>query len=238
MSKNKKNVYFTKNTENAIVQYNKECNSLIKQQIYRDEIEYPINKLVENIINRFKFPYFDQATENLKNDVISFVIMNIHRYDQKKGKAFSYFSILVKNYLIMGNNENYKFKKIQQVIDSSDFDQSFYLVDEDKHYKQQNDMPEFIELLIQYWENNINFIFSKKHDIMIADAIINLFKISGNIENHNKKSLYLMIREMTGLRTQYITSVVNKMKVHNEKLMNIYYTNGYFDVNSPITKTF
>lgn len=236
--KRKKNVYFTKETEDAIVEYNNEDDPLIKQKIYRKKIEYPINKLVENIINRFKFPYFKEATENLQSDVVSFIIMNIHKYDQEKGRAFSYFSILVKNYLILGNNENYKFKKSQQIIDPANPDHSFDLVDEDKHRKQQSDMPEFIYLLIKYWENNINRIFSKKQEIMIADAILNLFKRSGNIENFNKKALYVMIREMTGLRTQYITAVVNKMKTHNEKLMNEYYMNGYFNIDYPITNTF
>lgn len=234
----KRNIYFTKETENAIVEYNNETDPTIKQKIYRAKIEKPINKLVENIINRFKFPYFNDVTENLQADVVSFIIMNIHKYDQNKGKAFSYFSILVKNYLIQGNDENYKFRKIQQVIDPANPDHSFDLIDEDKHKKQNNDMPEFIDLLIQYWDNNINKIFSKKQEIMIADAILNLFKMSENIENFNKKSLFLMIREMTGLKTQYITSVVNKMRVHHDKLKEKYYTGGYFDVNDPITNIF
>ena len=37
------------------------------------------------------------------------MVMNIHKYDHTKGsKAFSYFSVVAKNYLILHNNNNYK----------------------------------------------------------------------------------------------------------------------------------
>ena len=36
-------------------------------------------------------------------------MLNIHKYDHTKGsKAFSYFSVVCKNYLILHNNANYK----------------------------------------------------------------------------------------------------------------------------------
>ena len=34
--------------------------------------------------------------------------MNMHKFTEGKGKAFSYFSIVAKNYLILHNNNNYK----------------------------------------------------------------------------------------------------------------------------------
>ncbi|MEO1955537.1 MAG: hypothetical protein ABGX42_02940, partial [Gammaproteobacteria bacterium] len=46
------------------------------------------------------------------------------------------------------------------------------------------------------------------------------------IENFNKKALYILIREMTGIRTQYITKVINVMKKHNVRLINEFKTTG------------
>ncbi len=48
-------------------------------------------------------------------------------------------------------------------------------------------------------------MFKKKKDIDIAYAIIELMKRKDEIENFNKKSLYLLIREMTGVNTNQIT---------------------------------
>ena len=42
------------------------------------------------------------------------------------------------------------------------------------------------------------------------------------IENFNKKSLYILIREMTNVNTSQITRVTNVFKKHYAKLLNIY----------------
>ena len=94
----------------------------------------------------------------------------------------------------------------------------------DKVAKEDNKL--FVKLLIKYWEENIYKVFSKEREIAVADAIVELFRRSGTIENFNKKALYILIREMTGIRTQYITKVINIMKKHNVKLINEFKTTG------------
>ena len=80
--------------------------------------------------------------------------------------------------------------------------------------------------MLKYWDENLNFVFSKKRDLQIADAILELFRRSEHIENFNKKHLYLLIREMTDYKTHYITKVVNVMKKHQKKLLNDYLEHG------------
>jgi len=229
-------IYFSQKTENAIMLYNEETNPVKKSLIYKQSIEKPLNKLVENIINRFKFPYMQEMSISLKEDVISFLILNMDKYNSNKGKAFSYFSILAKNYLIIGNNDEYKHKKSQLIINPHDVEVGIDVIDEAQDKIINDDTPEFIKLMIRYWELNLPSIFSKRYEMMIADAIINLFKRCKNIENFNKKSLYVMIREMTGLKTQYITSVVNVMKKHNKELLRKYQKSGYFDPDEVLIK--
>ena len=49
------------------------------------------------------------------------MVMNMHKYDHTKGsKAFSYFSIVAKNYLILHNNNNYKKYKLTDEMDALD----------------------------------------------------------------------------------------------------------------------
>lgn len=153
----------------------------------------------------------------------------MNKYQQEKGRAFSYFSILAKNYLILGNNEHWKYKKSSHRIDTNASEHAFDIIDEDQDQKQNDDTPEFVRLMLEYWETHLASVFSKRQEMMIADAVLTLFRRSINIENFNKKALYLMIREMTGLRTQYITAVVNKMREHNDVLMEEYNAIGYFD---------
>jgi len=226
--------YFTQSTENAIVQYNEESNPILRSKIYREKIEVPLNKLVENIINRFKFPYFQETLGDLQAEVVSFLVLNMGKYEQQKGKAFSYFSILAKNHLILNNTDEYKHRKLDQRIDNTENDKIFEIIDEDQDRRANDDVPEFVKMMVIYWENNLSYIFTKRQEMMIADAIITLFKRSHSIENFNKKALYLMVREMTGLRTQYITAVVNKMREHIIILQEDYNSTGYFNTNESI----
>ena len=99
---------------------------------------------------------------------------------------------------------------------------------EDNFYQDQvgSEYNEFKDLMLQYWDKNLTKVFSKKRDIQIADAILELFRRSQFIENFNKKHLYLLIREMTDCKTHYITKVVNVMKTHQKKMLNEYLDYG------------
>ena len=117
--KSKKKLYFGPEVQDAIVRYNTNPNNhVLRNKIYQEEIHAAFDKLAENIINTFKFTYFDMPFEDVKHEVVAFCVMNIHKYDHTKGsKAFSYFSIVAKNYLILHNNANYK--KLKSHTDTS-----------------------------------------------------------------------------------------------------------------------
>ena len=67
--------------------------------------------------------------------------------------------------------------------------------------------------------------FNKQRDIQIADSIIYLFKTRDNIENYNKKAIYILVKERTGVNSQYITNVITQIKHIYGKLY-IQYKNG------------
>jgi hypothetical protein len=220
----KNKIYFTQQTEDAIIEYNKTEDPHKRNQIYREHIKYPFEKLAENVLNTFKFSYFDVPKEDVQMEVVSLLIQKIHMFKEGKGKAFSYFSIVAKNYLIITNNSNYKrYKKtdlLSQMPQTWNPENDFY------DSEQGDEFSEFKELMLQYWDKNLTKVFTKKRDIQIADAILELFRRSQYIENFNKKHLYLLIREMTDCKTHYITKVVNVMKTHQKKMLNDYLDYG------------
>ena len=104
--KKKKGVqYFTQETEDAIVRYNKSTNQQEKEKIYHRYIHYAFFKLTENIIHTFKFYYTEvENIEDLQHEVITFLLSKMHLYDQTRGsKAYSYFGTIAKRYLIISN---------------------------------------------------------------------------------------------------------------------------------------
>jgi hypothetical protein len=222
--KKKSKVYFTMDTEQAIIEYNKTTDQRTRNKLYSERIQYPFEKLAQNILNTFKFSYFDVSKEDVQMEVVSTLIEKIHMFQEGKGKAFSYFSIVAKNHLILKNNGNYKrFKKTALL---SEMPETWNPENDFKEVEFGEELNEFKELMLRYWDQNLTRVFTKKRDIQIADAVLELFRRSQHIENFNKKHLYLLIREMTDCKTHYITKVVNEMKKHQTKMLNDYLDYG------------
>lgn len=225
--KKTKHYYFNQTTENAIIRYNNTEDVVLKNVIYNEHISYPFDKLAENIIHTFKFYYFDVPSEQVKHEVVSFLVMNMHKFKEGKGKAFSYFSIVAKNYLILHNNKNYKNYKIHDKMDVLDYG------DHISDKQGEKDIAEFnktyVDEMLDYWENNLTNIFKRQKDILVADAVLEMFRRRENIENFNKKALYILIREMTGSKTQHITRIVNVMKKYNIRLQTEFANSGQID---------
>ena len=228
--KAKSRMYFTQITENAIIRYNGSEDSVLRNRIYNDHIAYAFDKLAENIIHTFKFYYFDVPSEQVKHEVVSFLVMNIHKFKEGKGKAFSYFSIVAKNYLILNNNNNYKKMKSHRELDILDFKRN--LSSEAQVSADKETYEEFTDMMLDYWENNLPNIFKRHKDILVADAVLELFRRSQNMENFNKKALYVLIREMTGSNTQHITRVVNVMKKYYKRLFKEFQFSGSIDTSN------
>lgn len=225
--KKKSNIYFSKLTEDAIVEYNNSDDIKIRNKIYNEEISAAFDKLAENILNTFKFSYFQCSHEEVQKEVVSNLVSNIHKYKQENGKAFSYFSIIAKNFLILYNNGNYKkFKKHVSVDDEESASNQLELTLSPTSTSSKKELSEFFYLMIKYWDKNIEKLFKKEHELKIAFAVLEVFRNSDRIENFNKKALYLYIREMTNCKTQNITKVVNKMKSHQKKITIEYIETG------------
>ena len=228
--KKTKHYYFNQTTENAIVRYNKTDDVVLKNKIYNEHISYPFDKLAENIIHTFKFYYFDVPSEQVKHEVVSFLVMNMHKFQEGKGKAFSYFSIVAKNYLILHNNKNYKNYKIHDKMDVLDYGNNIRAKQELKEVASFN--REYVDQMLEYWNENLTNIFRRQKDILVADAVLELFRRSQNMENFNKKALYVLIREMTGSNTQHITRVVNVMKRYYKRLFKEFQSTGSIDTSN------
>ena len=85
---------------------------------------------------------------------------------------------------------------------------------------------EYLDQLADYWRNNLTTVFKRKKDLDVANAVVELIDMKDNIDNFNKKALYILIREMTDSNTQHITRVINVMKKHHNQLQKSYLATG------------
>tara|TARA_B100000745_G_C20048070_1_gene357393 strand:- start:25 stop:744 length:720 start_codon:yes stop_codon:yes gene_type:complete len=226
--------YFHQGTEDAIVRHNKEDRPYMRERIYNEHIRYAFEKLAENIIHTFKFYYFDVPSVDVVHEVVSFLYMNMHKFTEGKGKAFSYFSIVAKNYLILHNNNNYK--KMKQHDDYSVTDYKRNPTTEMRVKDNKEMQVEYITILANYWRNNLTSVFKRKKDLDVANAVIELIDMKDRIDNFNKKALYILIREMTDSNTQHITRVINVMKKHHKTLKRNFELSG--SINTKFTGSY
>lgn len=221
VKKKKQNIYFTQETEDAINEYNRTEDPIERNIIYTKRIHPAFYKLAEIMIHRFKFYNFDIPHEDVKHEVVTFLHEKLNKYDGDSGfKAFSYFSIVAKNYLIAENNKNYYLYKKRHNIEAIDAERN--IVNEQLRSEFIDEQRDFLDIFVEVVEKFLPLIFVKNRDVQVADSILYLFKTRENIENYNKKALYILIRERTGIKTQYITNVITKFKLVYGRLYESY----------------
>jgi len=226
--KRKNKRYFTKITEIAINAYNGCDDQKLKNKIYNRFIHYPFDKMAENVIHTYKTYYFDVPYEDVKANVVAFLNEKIHKFNGDNGRAFSYFTVVARNYLFNENNANYARMKSRD--DLTKVDSSRNIVNEVVSQQMQESKSDFIDHYTQYIDYHLDDLFVKDRDKAIADSINELFKNRNDLYSYNKKALYILIRERTGVHTQYITKVVGKLKLIYAELYTEYNKTGHITV--------
>lgn len=218
--------YFTQITEMAINAYNRCDDQKLKNKIYNRFIDYPFNKLVENVIHTYKTYYFNVSYEDVKANVVAFLNEKIHKFNGDNGRAFSYFTVVARNYLFNENNQNYARMKAHTNVDAIDAERD--VVNETYVAQNLEFQSAFMDFFTDYMDLHIKRLFPKERDQKIADSLNELFRLRANLYSYNKKALYILIRERTGVSTQYITKIVGRYK--------IIYSQLYSDYNKGIIK--
>jgi len=210
--KKKNNDYFTKIHENAILEYIGCKDRDRRNEIYRDIVQPAFVEMINKIVFTYKFTNLPNI-ENLKDECEIHLITVLSNFDSSKGsKAFSYFSVITKNWFIA------KVKKTAiQLRREAGYDEiskqmemehlSIYNTYDDERIKK-----EFMEHLwneIKKWEKQ-NL---KENERKILEAIKILFADADTIEIFNKKAIYLYIREITNLNTKQVLNNLNKFRI-------------------------
>ena len=170
----KSKIYFGTPAQEAIIEYNKSKDPAERSKIYEERIKFPFEKLAENVLNTFKFSYFDVSKKDIQTEVVSTMVEKMHMFKEGKGRAFSYFTIIAKNHLILKNNGNYKRWKQNSLL--SAMPETWNPENDFFESEENNEFKEFKQIMLNYWDRNLNVVFNKKRDLQIADAILELFR--------------------------------------------------------------
>lgn len=224
MTKNKKEEaekshYFTSDHEDAIVKYALTKNSQIRTKLYIDFIEPAFNEMVDKIVYTYRFNSLPNI-ESLQEECKIWLTTILDKFDVSKGsKAFSYFSVITKNWFIHKTKKSAQRTKREICPEeiSKELEQEYLSVN--NGYLTKREEIEFWKFLmeeIHLW-NDINF---KENELKVVKAIGVLFDNIDNIEIFNKKAIYLYIRELTGLNTKQVVNNLNRIREYYKQFKN------------------
>lgn len=209
--KSKNKYYFTEITEKAIVDY---CNTeslAIRSDLYIKHIQPAFDELVDKIVYTYKFTSLENI-EYHKDDCKIWLTTILGKFDPSQGKkAFSYFSVVTKNWFT--HKAKKQTKKNRREVNYDEMVREVEAVSTGKDASLLNEIEEK-----EFWQSLLTEINSwqslklKPNEQKVLNAVVTLMENIEQIEIFNKKAVYLYMREITGLNTKQIVSALNKMR--------------------------
>tara|TARA_R100001443_G_scaffold116783_1_gene138480 strand:- start:609 stop:1157 length:549 start_codon:yes stop_codon:yes gene_type:complete len=167
--------------------------------------------MVDKIVYTYKFTNLPNI-DDLRAECKVWLTTILNKYDPNKGsKAFSYFSVITKNWFIHKVKQTSKRsqREVDYEIAAKEINEK-YVTTNNKYYEAREN-KEFWEHLwkeIESWDSTMMNENEKK----VYKAVKILLNSVDEIEIFNKKAVYLYLRELTGLNTKQVVSQLNKMR--------------------------
>ncbi len=219
MEKRKKsNIYFGKQLQKIIIQYNQQANPVIRQELYKTHIDTAFRKIANALIFKYRIQQRIQNSQTLLLETLSNMIQKMDGYDPSRGSGFTYFTVIARNFILeqldRGIRHNDKFKSINQV---NDYGEQINLLESCsyEHWSHERD-KQYSEILlslvfkqlVQEIENDIILQLKNKNQIQVANAVLQLIRDVDLIKNFNRKAIMLYITEMTDQNPELINRVL------------------------------
>jgi hypothetical protein len=216
-------LYFTSDTQKAIVAYQTCDSHKERTRLYLEEILPAFEKLVENLINIHKFSGLHDSYDDLKNDCITFLFESIRKFDGNRGtNAFSYFNIVAKNWLIIRTKQ--KSNRLKRNISIDDPDaittRELKIVEDHSMIPAQDEIIDSRNFIIMLNEMLLTIRDSVKtqNELACINSIITIFENIDELDLLNKSALLLYLRELSGLTPKQLTATLHVLKKHYRRI--------------------
>lgn len=221
--KDEKKLYFNSDTQAAIVAFQKETDKKQRNLLYSERILPAFEKLVENMINIYKFAGLHDSYEDLKHDCISFLFETIPKFDETRGtRAFAYFNIVAKHWLLIKTKQKTQKSKrsvyLDDPVNMSVHDQD--LIEEHNTVPSQDfliDSSRSSEAILSTLYE-IRTKVKTENELTCINSIITVFENVDDIDLLNKGAVLLYMRELSGLSPKQLTTTMHNIKKHYKKL--------------------
>jgi hypothetical protein len=215
----KSKIYFTSENEEAIIKYNKSNDSIEKEMLFTKLIYPAFYKIAENVYNKYKITWINGSFRDIMNDCIVFMFERLHMYKGERGKAFSYYTIIARNYFWYTSTQSYK-----EVTTNVDFE-TFWVEAEDAALEMEYDserfdrVDNFVAKIIPYMKENMQYMMGNEEQIEIGYLALEYF--SGDVVELTRKEIQKDIATKAGILhygndkcKMVITKALNRLKIY------------------------
>ena len=218
-----RNLYFTLETQDSLIAFQNTESEDEKHKVYVEKIQPAFEKLVENLIFVYGFKTAYDSFEDLKTDCVSFLYESIHKWKPERGtKAFSYFNVVAKNWLIIKSRQQNKRMKRHVSVDAPEL----MTASQKASYESYDVVPPPDEILISADLRNqiqellkvIAGIVTSESEKTCISAIQTVFKNIDELDFLNKRAVLIYVREISGLSPKQLSVAMSSIRKHYRKL--------------------
>ena len=211
------NMYFSSKTQEAIEEFQITNDPASGEKIYVNRIMPAFNKLVESLIFVYGFSSPNESIDVMKNDCVSFLYETLHKFDAKRHtKAFSYFNVVARNWLIIASKNRLKkakrfisFEDIKNVdsIDSELYRNNPTVPNAEDQFIKLDQRESILKVL-----KKIKKQVTQQHEQACIDAIITIFEQTDNLDFFNKRAVFVYVKNISNLNQKQLSSAMSSIR--------------------------
>jgi hypothetical protein len=218
--KPKSKIYFTQETEDAIVSYNKSTESTERDIIFSRSIYKPFYKIAENVYNKYRIQYMGEPRDAMM-DAVVFMFERLHLYKGEKGRAFSYFTLVCRNYYFQESGKN--FKELKRDLEIDGWAEELDLEEDNSYVETKILNADFTSKVIPYLKANMMDIMPSEDDVLIGYISLDFFNNIDDLPSFNRKYFQKEIAEQIGLDKVHTPDRCKKIITDAHNRLNVYY---------------
>jgi len=222
-SSSQKALYFGPEVQSSMDKYKLQTCEIEKAKIYTQEILPAFNKLVENLIYIYGFSKGGSFSE-LKSDCVCFLYENMHKFDSARGtKAFSYFNVVARNWLIIKSKSATKNgNRIISIEDSGRLSMNDKKVIANHSIAHSPD-----DIILAEGKNDrilevlgiIEKKLTEKYEKEVMTSLKLIFQNINDIDLLNKRAVFLYIREISGVDQKKLSLAMSVIRRHYKEIV-------------------
>ena len=214
----KRKPYFGKDAHNAVSDYQKAETKEERNNIYVEKIKPSFEKLAENLIFIHGFSKNNEHFKILKSDCVTFLYEILEKFDVNRGtKAFSYFNVCAKNYLIIQSKKRTKNAmrnisiddKSLSAIEKEAIANSQVIPSQEDVIIRQED-----KLILKKMLKEIKRKITNTNEVACINAIQILFEKIDDLDFLNKRAIFVYLREISGLNPKQLSVAMSNIRKH------------------------